>query len=127
MYCPLCKAEYRAGFERCSDCNASLVQIIEEAQAATLVRLWKGTRASEFNAVVGALGDAGIPNRAESGASLNRGGSWRLYLDVFLIFRLLGWISGKNQTTSCKVFVLKSDYSTAKAILEKTISSSDDV
>ena len=26
MFCPQCKAEYRAGFARCSDCDVELVQ-----------------------------------------------------------------------------------------------------
>jgi hypothetical protein len=26
MYCPRCGAEYREGFERCSDCNVALVR-----------------------------------------------------------------------------------------------------
>jgi hypothetical protein len=28
MYCPKCRAEYREGFDRCSDCNTELVEVL---------------------------------------------------------------------------------------------------
>jgi hypothetical protein len=31
MYCPLCKAEYREGFVRCSDCQVDLVSRLKQA------------------------------------------------------------------------------------------------
>src|SRR5664279_262356 len=30
MFCPECRAKYRSGFSRCSDCNVELVQEIPE-------------------------------------------------------------------------------------------------
>src|SRR5687768_4269525 len=30
MFCPRCKAEYRAGFTRCTDCDVDLVHEVEE-------------------------------------------------------------------------------------------------
>jgi len=37
VYCPLCKAEYRAGFDRCSDCLVGLVSTLEQPKAANVV------------------------------------------------------------------------------------------
>jgi len=31
MYCPQCKAEYRQGFTRCSDCEVDLVEVLSSA------------------------------------------------------------------------------------------------
>ena len=31
MFCPECRAEYRAGFSRCSDCDVDLVQELSES------------------------------------------------------------------------------------------------
>ncbi|HET9219333.1 MAG TPA: DUF2007 domain-containing protein [Terriglobia bacterium] len=33
MFCPQCKAEYRRGFTRCSDCNVPLVSVLEKDPA----------------------------------------------------------------------------------------------
>jgi hypothetical protein len=54
MYCPQCKAEYRQGFTRCSDCDVDLVDTYAEAVRHPLAkkvavadeygsRLWHGT------------------------------------------------------------------------------------
>jgi len=32
MFCPECKAEYRAGFTRCSDCDVDLVEQLEDSE-----------------------------------------------------------------------------------------------
>jgi hypothetical protein len=122
MYCPLCKAEYRDGFDRCSDCKLKLVPTREEAQTTRVVKLCEGARLSEFNAVVGALDDANIANQAETGGSMNFASSWRSYAGVFLIFRLMTWIAGRNQSVSWKIFVLESDYVAAQAIAERILS-----
>jgi hypothetical protein len=34
MFCPRCKAEYRVGFTRCSDCNVDLVDHLPEEKPA---------------------------------------------------------------------------------------------
>ncbi len=33
MFCPLCKAEYREGFFRCTDCNVALVNALPQETA----------------------------------------------------------------------------------------------
>jgi hypothetical protein len=42
VYCPLCKAEYRAGFETCSDCQVSLVAAPKQAARETRPTLSPG-------------------------------------------------------------------------------------
>jgi len=61
MFCPLCKAEYRQGFSTCSDCRIPLVGTEDEACHTDIDRLWKGEKRSEFDRVIAALTDAGIP------------------------------------------------------------------
>jgi len=48
MYCPLCKAEYRTGFDRCSDCLVGLVPTLEQAKATPVVLLWMQPRIQKF-------------------------------------------------------------------------------
>jgi hypothetical protein len=120
MFCPLCKAEYREGFERCSDCKINLVSTYEEAQAVKVVQLWEGASVSKLNAIVGFLVDAKIPNLAESSASPNRPGPWWSKIGVFAIFGLFVRIGGASQSLTWKVHVLEPDYVAAKAALEKT-------
>lgn len=69
VFCPLCKADYRDGFDKCSDCSVGLVSTLEEAQAAKVVLLWEGTSQSKFREIVAALQDANVPNLARSGAT----------------------------------------------------------
>ena len=66
-YCPLCRAEYREGFETCTTCSAHLVasQHTEKALANPPRLLWRGRNSNEFGVVTGALGDAQIPANAQ--------------------------------------------------------------
>lgn len=61
MFCPLCKAEYRDGFTKCSDCLLPLVATQEEAAAVGVRRLWTGTSQREFEEILTALAQAEIP------------------------------------------------------------------
>ena len=106
-YCPICKAEYRAGFARCCHCSALLVGSSSEAQAERVVLLWEGPSRDKFEALVAALHNANIPNRAKCGADtgaahiLNLGGR-----------RLL---KGEKKT-SWQVSVLEADYQRAQTV-----------
>ena len=51
MYCPLCKAEYRDGFEQCSDCFVRLVTQ-EQAVRTCVVMLWEGANVQKLNRIV---------------------------------------------------------------------------
>jgi hypothetical protein len=61
VFCPLCKAEYRQGFSACSDCHIRLVATQEEAGAVEVDRLWTGDKRKQFDGIMEALLDAGIP------------------------------------------------------------------
>jgi hypothetical protein len=115
-YCPLCKAEYRDGFDRCSDCLIGLVTTREEADAAEVCLLWEGTQLAKFNGIVWALGDANVPNLARSGANPKRGLS--VPLGIFSFFRRA---KGFHQNMSWQVFVLKSDYAKARETVENQV------
>ncbi len=118
MYCPLCKAEYRAGFDRCSDCLVSLVRTREEAARANVVLLWEGTRQSRFNDIVGALRDANVPNYSRSAAKAEREPSvWAKIPFIGLFARA----KEAYEQASWQVFILESDYPRARAIIEDRV------
>jgi hypothetical protein len=70
MFCPQCKAEYRAGFARCSDCGMALqtnaAAAKAEAAPATVIHsepsavLWRGQDPVSFSVLLSALHDEGI-------------------------------------------------------------------
>ena len=113
MYCPLCKAEYRTGFDRCSDCLVGLVPTLEQAKAMPVVLLWKGTSQSKFNEIVDALRDANVPTLGRSGASSEkRSDSIWNYIPVVSRYK-----RAYDQMT-WEVSVLNSDYAKARGIVE---------
>lgn len=71
MFCPVCKAEYRPGFRRCSNCNVPLVDSIAsrknaradsgESSRAKPELLWKGTDPALSGLIACALDAAEIP------------------------------------------------------------------
>ena len=62
MFCPFCKAEYRAGIAQCSDCSISLVDSIpgDAFDANFMVLLWNGESLRFLEAVCEELDRAGI-------------------------------------------------------------------
>lgn len=102
-FCPICKAEYRAGFRQCSDCLADLVDSLREAEVAKETLLWEGLSRSKFCAIVAALRDANIPNRAKSAADPDKAYSFNPFVRM----------SMKKQM-SWQVFVLETDYEKAR-------------
>jgi hypothetical protein len=70
MFCPQCKAEYRAGFMRCTDCGVALEYAAERAkredapisasQAEPSAVLWRGQDPVSFSVLLSALHDEGI-------------------------------------------------------------------
>ena len=61
MFCPVCEAEYRPGFAKCSDCGVDLVAELplEDSPFAYAI-LWKGEDAIFHDALVTELEKAGI-------------------------------------------------------------------
>jgi hypothetical protein len=70
MFCPDCKAEYRPGFTRCSDCSLDLVEHLEQTNihsnnpelSGTPELLWTGTDAGIRDGIIDALDTANIPH-----------------------------------------------------------------
>jgi hypothetical protein len=66
MFCPKCKAEYRDGFNTCSDCGVQLVGRLPDEPSEnvcehhTLVRLYAPDNEIELALLKGILEDAGI-------------------------------------------------------------------
>jgi hypothetical protein len=88
MYCPKCRAEYRVGFTRCSDCCIDLVnelpaetsELEESARlwpdAESLAELWRGEDAVLHDRLIGELKRAGItyeskPTREAAGCGID--------------------------------------------------------
>lgn len=69
MFCPECKAEYRQGFTRCSDCDVDLVthlptkvptNAVREEDRDNLTLLWTGTSREAQSALCSGLEEANI-------------------------------------------------------------------
>jgi hypothetical protein len=68
MFCPECRAEYRPGFTRCSDCDVALVERLEETKvhsnnpelAGTPELVWTGTDTQMRDEIIDALETANI-------------------------------------------------------------------
>jgi hypothetical protein len=70
MFCPQCKAEYRVGFLRCSDCGVALqtseaharaeASVAEASHAEPSAVLWAGQDPVSFSVVLSALDESGI-------------------------------------------------------------------
>jgi hypothetical protein len=62
MFCPFCKAEYRTGIARCSDCGLALVDTIpnDDSDPNFMVLLWNGESLPFLEVVCGKLDQAGI-------------------------------------------------------------------
>jgi hypothetical protein len=112
-YCPICKAEYRAGFRQCSDCLADLVDSLKEADAAKAILLWEGISLSKFDAIVAALKDADIPNRAKSGADPDT--AYQPFSNP--IARMMKF----KKQMSWQVFVLEADYERARIAAQSNL------
>ncbi|MBS1842133.1 MAG: hypothetical protein JSS69_06010 [Acidobacteria bacterium] len=62
MFCPFCKAEYRAGIARCSDCSIPLVDAIpkDESDPNFMALLWNGESLPFLEVICGELDRAAI-------------------------------------------------------------------
>src|ERR1700730_14746370 len=66
MFCPECKAEYRAGFTRCADCDVDLLADLSESKPdsgdhSNLQEVWTGDDQQGCVATCLTLKEAGIP------------------------------------------------------------------
>ena len=118
MFCPLCKAEYRAGAEVCNDCNSRLVPSEAEARRVPIRLLWQGVNNRKFGDIAGALKDASIPCFARSGADPNKPlrFGWLGYVGILLQF------AESVDRFMWLIDVLESDYATAEKIRDSVLS-----
>jgi predicted amidophosphoribosyltransferase len=67
MVCPSCKAEFRQGITRCSDCDTELVEAVPKGPAddsppdGNLVSLWSGDNLALHASLFEELKAAGVP------------------------------------------------------------------
>jgi hypothetical protein len=66
MFCPVCKAEYREGFTRCSECDTNLVASLGSSESSARregpVLAWRGDDPVALSRVLAALQEAQIPS-----------------------------------------------------------------
>lgn len=68
MYCPECRAEYRADFTHCSDCDVDLVEELPEMESSSdeaLTLLWECADQAECVGVCRDLKNADIPYKVD--------------------------------------------------------------
>jgi hypothetical protein len=67
MFCPQCRAEYRPGFTRCSDCDIDLESELSESDIAAekLKRVWAGKDQARCAAICKGFREAGIPFKVD--------------------------------------------------------------
>jgi hypothetical protein len=73
MFCPVCKSEYREGFNRCADCDVPLVNSLasekEPLDHASLENLWQGNDRRISSIVCSELERLGVPYREQKADS----------------------------------------------------------
>lgn len=116
MYCPLCKAEYRIGFDKCSDCLVALVPTLEQAQSISVSMLWRGTSQTTFNEIVDALRDSNIPFLARSSANAENYYSSKARSDWDYI-PYFGALKRMHEQMHWEVLVFSSDYNRAQNVI----------
>jgi hypothetical protein len=107
MFCPFCKAEYRAGIARCSDCSFVLVDEIpkDDSDPRFMVLLWNGESLPFLEAVCAELDRAELPVAAPRVEILLRDQADRYHLKHLKTFP---YVLG----------VFKRDFLAARKILE---------
>lgn len=107
MFCPFCKAAYRASITRCSDCSLPLVDTIpnDDSDPNFMVLLWNGESLNFLETVCSELDKAAIPVATPRVEILLRGQADRYHLKHLKTFP---YVLG----------VFKSDFQAARKILE---------
>jgi hypothetical protein len=113
MFCPSCKAEFRPGITRCSDCNIELVEAApkgpsdESSSEGNLVLLWSGDNLALRAALLDELKAARVPYFDRPIGNYSR----RAFPNRFP--------TPERSLFGFEVSVLSSDLERAKAILER--------
>src|SRR5260370_10154905 len=117
MICPQCKAEYRRGFTRCTDCDVELVNSLPEAEGSVsktipsgpLVPLWEGEDIVLHTTLLKELESSGIRYFDQAMGVFPGARRW----DPFPIQPMTRF--------GYQVAVLSSDLGAAKGVLEKLL------
>src|SRR6266849_6614463 len=116
MFCPLCKAEYRQGFSNCSDCYIPPFATQAEAAVVEVDRLWTGDDRKEFESILDALLDAGMPFRSRESLKSQP----RPWISIF-VCRFMK----PRSTFEYAIDVFRRDRDRAEAAIPKTINDDD--
>jgi hypothetical protein len=89
MFCPECRAEYRAGFTHCSDCDVDLVESLPESDGKPdsneldpeFKEVWSGDKQDDCVSICSELREAKIPFHVLQGRS-------QFFKDVDLDFKI---------------------------------------
>ena len=104
MHCPLCKAQYRAGYGLCRGCDADLVFTKEQADAEDVVLFLESANLTGVGELADALKEANVPNYSRFGEGKAKAP----------LIGLFGHAKAKEQ--SWQIFVLESDLVRARQV-----------
>jgi hypothetical protein len=104
MHCPLCKAQYGAGYDLCRSCDADLVFTKEQADAEDVVLFLESANLTGVGELADALKEANVPN-------YSRFGDGKAKAPVIGLFAPK---AAKEQ--SWQIFVLESDLDRARQV-----------
>jgi hypothetical protein len=105
MHCPLCKAEYRAGYDLCRGCDADLVFTKEQADVEDVVLFLESANLTGIGELADALKEANVPNYSRCGDGKAKAPLIRLFAQAK---------AAKEQ--SWQIFVLESDLDKARQV-----------
>lgn len=105
MHCPLCKAQYRVGYDLCRGCDADLVLTKEQADAEVVVLFFESANLTGVGELADALKEANVPNYS----SFEKGKTKAPLIGLFANAK-----SAKEQ--SWQIFVLDSDLDRARQV-----------
>jgi len=109
MHCPLCKAQYTAGYDLCRGCDADLVFTKEQADAEDVVLFLESANLTDLGELADALKEANVPNYSRFG----EGKAKAPVIGLFAQAR-----ASKEQ--SWQIFVLESDLDKAREVASAT-------
>jgi hypothetical protein len=105
MHCPLCKAQYRAGYDLCGDCDADLVFTKEQADAEDVVLFLESVNLTGIGDLADALKEANVPHYSR----FREGKAKAPLIGLFTQAK-----AAKEQ--SWQIFVLESDLDRARQV-----------
>ena len=105
MHCPLCKAQYGAGYDLCRGCDADLVFTKEQAEAEDVVLFLESANLTCLGELADALKEANVPNHSRFGDGKAK---------APVIGRFAQTKAAKEQ--SWQIFVLESDLERARQV-----------